>query len=150
MMSNINPGDIFHFDEYFFTDTGEQRNHFALLLLPPTIFVANAHFCVITSRQPKGRLYLELIRSKYKCFSEDCSYARFDKVDLERVDDSGTKKRGTLTLDDLKRGVKIIHKCLGIDHLCYQDRFFRAAIIRAWIRRKAQLSGNCGATSSGV
>jgi hypothetical protein len=140
--NNFEPGDIFHFTNYLFTDTKEERRHYALMLLPPKLFIANAHFCVITSKTPKAgrRLYLQLFRTTYNFFSEDVSYTYFNKVDLERIDEVGVKKKGSLVLEDFKKGMKLIYICIGIHNVCYKDPFFCSAVVRAWLQKKRELA----------
>lgn len=133
-MQVISPGEILYFKEYQF-DTGEIKPHNAVALAPHVSFVQNSYFCVITSKIPHSKTKtVPLIKNNYPFFTEEISYACFDRVDLQRIDKS--VKRGELTESDFKKGLKAIYVCVGTNHVCYIDSAFRAAILRLWIKKK--------------
>jgi hypothetical protein len=127
---NYSVGDILFFRKYLFTDTGEEKKHYALVLLPPgaTKYSSNVYCCVITSRKPRG-WYLELDANRYTCFSKT-SYCAFDRRDLTPGSGIGAapQPRAVLTKTDLKRGFKILKAHMfSID-----DKYLRATIIYQW------------------
>lgn len=127
-------GDILFFQEYQFTDRGEIKPHFALVLLPETAtkYQGSVLCCVITSKAPNSWGLL-LKQATYKCFQRD-SYACFNRKDL--VSKSGLHQsqqpKGALTAADKKAGFKILKASLYVIKDMAADPFLRGAIIYHW------------------
>lgn len=134
-MEMFQTADILHFRQYFFTDTpGQSSPHFALVILPSVLteFKNSLYCAVITSKHPKqGEHYVKLLKKKYTCFAMD-SYACFDRMDFNSIDDlsSGTQPKAKLDKEDVRKSYKYLKAAL------YRkgDMYLRAAIIREWKR----------------
>ncbi len=131
---SFNVGDILYFDQYQFTDTGETKPHFGLVLLPEhATEYQNSILCsVITSKEPRGWSLL-LSKELYPCFNRN-SYACFDRKDL--VSKSGLNKEkqpvGSLSQIDLPKAFKMLRKSLFFVNDLGKSPYFRAAIIYQW------------------
>ncbi|MEK9134893.1 MAG: hypothetical protein AAB451_01135 [Patescibacteria group bacterium] len=127
-------GDILFFKEYQFTDTGQIKAHFALVLLPETAtkYSGSVLCCVITSKIPKGWGLL-LSKAAYKFFDCD-SYACFNRKDLVSKSglDESPQPKGTLNRTDRDRGFKILKKSLYVVNDLASDPYFRGIIIYHW------------------
>jgi len=131
---NFNVGDILYFDQYQFTDTGELKPHFGLVLLPERATeYQNSVLCsVITSKEPRiWGLLLE--QTSYPCFRCD-SYACLDRKDLVSKSGLSNKEQpvGSLTKGDLVKAFKILRKSLFVISDLGKSPYFRAAIIYQW------------------
>lgn len=131
---SFNIGEILFFDQYQFTDTGESKPHFGLVLLPETATeYQGSIFCsVITSRKPQGWNML-LSKDHYMCFMCD-SYACFDRKDLVSKDglSKSEQPKGVLNEIDKKTAFKILKKSLFVINDLGKSPYFRAAIIYQW------------------
>lgn len=127
-------GDILHFDQYQFTDTGELKRHFGLVLLPEhaTQFQNSILCSVVTSKEP-GRWGLLLSQKNYPCFVRD-SYACFDRKDLVSKNglSEGEQPVGSLRASDLTKAFKLLRKSLFVISDLGKSPYFRAAIIYQW------------------
>ena len=127
-------GNILFFDQYQFTDTGETKPHFGLVLLPESATeYQNSIFCaVITSKKPRGWDLL-LSKDKYPCFIRD-SYACFDRKDLVSKSglNGGDQPKGMLNAIDLVAAFRLLKKSLFVIDDLGKNPYFRAAIIYQW------------------
>lgn len=127
-------GDILFFNEYQFTDTGNKKRHYGLVLLPEsaTKYQESVYCCVITSKAT-GHWALELKQSNYAFFSCD-SYACFNRKDLVSKSglDDKQQPRGSLTLVDKEKAYKILKKSLFVIKDMANSPYFRAIIIYNW------------------
>src|SRR3990167_3411107 len=131
------PGDIPYFSNYEFTDNGDVRPHFGLVLLPEnaTKYQNSVLCCVITSSQPRSlKLSLGLDHNKYTCFDR-ISYACFNRKDL--VSKNGLanepQPKGSLDPDDFRAAFKKLKKSIfAIQDLVSNDTFLRAVVISEW------------------
>jgi hypothetical protein len=127
-------GDILFFDRYQFTDTGETKPHFGLVVLPEhaTKYQGSVFCAVITSKQPK-HWGLCLYKKYYSCFVRD-SFACFDRKDLVSKDglDLDMQPRGTLTVPDIKTAYRILRKSLFVIDDLGKSPFLRGVIIYEW------------------
>ena len=116
-MNKINVGDILYYQEYLFTDDGTTSKHFALAVLGPTVFENSIHCAVITSNQSKNIFGLKLDHRNYRCFNKPTSVC-FDRIDIEHIEERNNFIRGTLLLADIRKGLKIICKCIAKSQKC--------------------------------
>jgi len=131
---SFKPGDIPFFSQYQFTDTGEVRKHFGLVLLPEeaTQYQNSLLCCVITHQETKWwALLLEC--KKYTFFSCD-SFACFNRKDLVSKTGlaNGAQPKGNLDKDDLKKAFKMLKASLFLIKDLASDPFLRGTIIYEW------------------
>jgi hypothetical protein len=131
---NFEVGHILFFDRYQFTDTGETKPHFALVLLPERATeYQNSILCaVITSKEPK-KWGLPLSKTAYSCLTRD-SFVCFDRKDLVSKEGLGSDEqpKGKLTDGDFKPAFKLLKKSLFVVDDLGKSPYFRAAIIYQW------------------
>ena len=138
-MDKIKVGDILYFDEYIFTDNNSTAKHFALVVLPQLLFVENIYCAVITKQTPRNNLLIKLDCDNYSCFSV-VSYACMDRIDIERIEKGNHRYRASLTVEDLRKGLKVIRKCIALNHPCYKNKLFTATVIREWKKQRDLLT----------
>ncbi|MFA5249678.1 MAG: hypothetical protein WC397_04065 [Candidatus Paceibacterota bacterium] len=130
-------GDIPFYKEYVFTDSGETKPHFGLILLPEkaTQYQGSNLCCVITSKCPDNWGH-KLCKSSYSCFSCD-SFACFNRKDLVSKAGlgDGNQPKGSLSKQDLKEAYKILKKSLFCIKDIASDQYIRGTIIREWKMR---------------
>lgn len=143
-MNTFSAADILFFKQYFFTDVyaGESSApHFALVIIPSALtnFKNSLYCAVITSKQPgRGERFLRLSKSKYACFKHD-SYACFDRLDFNSVDDigGGIQPREKLDKEDIHLSFKFLCAAL-YDPKNKVEEYLRAAVIMEWKKIKGR------------
>ena|SRR5258708_6491901 len=131
------PGDIPFFSRYQFSDTGEERPHFALVLLPEsaTKYQNSVLCCVITSHEPKSsKLCCCLRASSYSCFDHD-SYVYFNRKDLVSKSGLGPvpQPKATLNPSDIREAFKKLKRSIyAVPDLVSNDPYLRGAVISEW------------------
>ena len=148
MSNNYQVADILYFEKYCFTDTGGIASHFALVTLPSYALrfpgsskrLYNNLLCaVITSQKPRS-FYLLLLCRKYSFFSKP-SYACFDRMDINCVDDLDSKHNqplGSLDKPDVAKSLKAIRSVL-YGSPKFNDPYMRGSIIREWKKKRDNL-----------
>lgn len=138
----FNVCDILFFSQYEFTDTGETRPHFALVLLPEkaTKWQNSLLACVITSQQPKRMDFSLILDPKdYPCFSR-LTYIHFHKRDLQSK--VGLSKRDQPVSKLLKKDIPSAFKKLKRSLYARQDIgsiWYKAAIFYEWKKLLASI-----------
>jgi len=133
---DIKTGDIVFFNQYFFTDSGENAKHYALVLLPKssTKYQNSLLCCVITSKKPrKYEKYLMLYKKAYSFFAEN-SFVCFDRKDLQPISglDKKDNPRGKLNILDYKKAFKALKASLFTLDDIANSLYLRGTIIREW------------------
>jgi len=130
MSNQYQPADILHFQRYHFTDTHQEKPHYALVLLPSSIMdLENNLLCSVITSVPTKQFALKLLKSKYPCFQKD-SYVCFNRRDINCLSDLSDKKQplGKLHKEDIHKSFKILKAIL----YGTKDIYLMATIVREW------------------
>ncbi|MCK9573641.1 MAG: hypothetical protein M0R20_04510 [Candidatus Omnitrophica bacterium] len=138
---NFDIGDIPFYKEYVFTDTGEIKPHFGLVLLPEkaTKYQGSNLCCVVTSKCPP-QWFCPLSKDKYSFFSVD-SFVCLDRKDLVSKNGlaDGVQPKGSLDGEDLKKTFKKLKASLFCIKDLASDPYIRGTIIKEWKQKLKEI-----------